>query len=101
MPAGSIVVDPTSATGFSRDGREHPCAAKDRHQLRLLVTMRDRVLEYLDAPTDAGRSELADLYATYRDLYERPLNAYDLVEVRAVKRRGARRRRRHGRRCDR
>ena len=28
--------------------------------------MRDRVLEYLDAPTDAGRSELADLYATYR-----------------------------------
>ncbi len=88
MPAGSIVIDPTSTTGFSRDGREHPCAVKNRNQLQLLVTMRDRVLEYLDAPTDAGRSELADLYATYRDIHERPLNAYDLVEVKPVKRRG-------------
>jgi N12 class adenine-specific DNA methylase len=87
LPAGSIVTDPNSATGFSRDGRDHPCAAKNRNQLRLLVTMRDRVLEYLDAPTDAGRTELADLYATYRQLYDRPLNAYDTVEVKAVKRR--------------
>ena len=86
LPAGSIVDDPTSTTGFSRDGREHPCATKHRHQLRLLVTMRDRVLEYLDTPTDAGRSELADLYAAYRDVYERPLNAYDLVEVKPVQR---------------
>ena len=87
LPAGSIVDDPTSATGFSRDGREHPCAVKHRHQLRLLVTMRDRVLEYLDDPTDAGRSELADLYATYRQRYQ-PLNAYELVEVKALRRRG-------------
>ena len=85
---GRSSIDPTSTTGFSRDGREHPCASKNRHQLRLLVTMRDRVLEYLDAPTDAGRSELADLYAAYRDVYERPLNAYDLVEVKPVRRRG-------------
>ena len=83
------MIDPTSTTGFSRDGREHPCAPKNRQQLRLLVTMRDRVLEYLDTPTDAGRSELADLYAAYRDVYERPLNAYDLVEVKPVRRRDA------------
>ena len=44
--------------------------------------MRDRVLDYLDDPTDAGRSELADLYATYRQRYQ-PLNAYELVEVKA------------------
>ncbi len=86
LPAGSIVIDEISPSGFSRDGRRHPCAAKNRNQLRLLVTMRDRVLEYLDDPTDAGRSELADLYATYRQRHRRPLNAYDLVELKAVKR---------------
>ena len=89
LPAGSIVIDATSATGFSRDGREHPCTVKGRSQLRLLVTIRDRVLEYLDTPTDAGRSELADLYSAYRAVYERPLNAYDLVEAKPVKRRNA------------
>ncbi len=83
LPAGSIVIDPTSMTGFSRDGRPHPCAVTNRNQLQLLVTLRDRVLDYLDAPTDAGRSELADLYATYRNVYN-PLNAYDLVEVKSV-----------------
>ena len=75
--------------GSPRDGREHPCTAKGRHQLGLLLTMRDRVLEYLDAPTDAGRNELADLYAAYRDLYKQPLNAYELAEARSVKRRDA------------
>ncbi|MDW3215719.1 MAG: hypothetical protein R8G01_17095 [Ilumatobacteraceae bacterium] len=87
LPAGSIVTDPSSSTGFSRDGLEHLCAAKNRNQLRLLVTMRDRALEYLDAPTDEGRIELADLYANYRDTYDQPLNAYDLVAVKPVKRR--------------
>ena len=87
MPAGSIIIDPASSTGFSRDGREHSCTAKGRHQLRLLVTMRDRVLEYLDDPTDAGRSELADLYAAYRQCYQ-PLNAYELIQVKAVRCRG-------------
>ena len=48
--------------------------------------MRDRVREYLDDPTDAGRSELADLYAMYRQRYQ-PLNADELVEVKAVRRR--------------
>lgn len=87
LPAGSIVIDQRSVTGFSRDGREHPCAAKNRDQLRLLVTMRDRVLEYLDAPTDDARNELADLYETYQDIYQRPLNAFDLVEIKAPKQR--------------
>ena len=53
LPAGSIVIFyQTSTTGFSRDGRQHPCVVKNRNQLKLLVTMRDRVLEYLDSPTD-------------------------------------------------
>ena len=85
LPAGSIVIDPSSATGFSRDGREHPCARKHRHQLRMLVAMRDRALEYLDHPTDEARAELADLYGAYRELYP-PLNAYTLVEVKDPRR---------------
>ena len=83
MPAGSIIIDPASSSGFSRDGREHPCAVKNRPQLRLLATMRDRVLEYLDAPTDEARTELGDLYDTYQHIYTQPLNAFDLIEIKA------------------
>jgi N12 class adenine-specific DNA methylase len=83
LPAGSIVLDPTSGTGFSRDGREHPCAKKHRHQLRMLVTMRGRALGYLERPSDEARTELADLYGAYRELYP-PLNSFTLVEVKTA-----------------
>jgi len=83
LPVGSIVADSDSATGFSRDGREHPCAAKNRNQLRMLVGLRDRVLDYFDGPTDEGRAELADLYGAYRALYP-PLNAFTLIETKAT-----------------
>ena len=83
LGAGAIVMDPTSGTGCSRDGREHPCAKKHRHQLRMVVTMRDRALEYLERPSDEARTELADLYGAYRELYP-PLNSFTLVEVKTA-----------------
>ncbi len=41
LPAGSIVIDPTSTTGFSTTAVSIR-APKNRQQLRLLVTMRDQ-----------------------------------------------------------
>ncbi|MGE3449386.1 MAG: hypothetical protein AB7H92_17610, partial [Microbacteriaceae bacterium] len=83
LPAGSITVDPASPTGFSRDGTPHRCAAKNAAQLAGLCGLRDAALDYLDAPSEEGRSELLGLYLAYRESYP-PLNTYTLVERRAA-----------------
>jgi N12 class adenine-specific DNA methylase len=75
LPAGSIIIDPTSPTGFSRDGAAHKVTKKGRHQLDALCELRDHVTDYLDAPSDEGRAALADLYANYRTSWP-PLNSY-------------------------
>ena len=81
LPAGSIVVDPASPTGFTRDTAPHPCAAKNAGQLAALCGMRDAALEYLDAPSEEGRSELLGLYLDYRAEHA-PLNWFQLIEAR-------------------
>lgn len=75
LPAGSIVVDPSSSTGFSRDGAEHKVAKAERAELSSLLTLRDRALEYLDHPTDDARAELRALYDAYVDEHG-PINRY-------------------------
>lgn len=77
LPAGSIVVDTASDTGFSRDSAPHKCSKKGRAELSALCQLRDLALDYLDQPSDDGRAELADLYSTYRDTYG-PLNRFEL-----------------------
>lgn len=80
LPTGSIVADPVSATGFSRDGCVHKATRANRHQLAGLCQLRDHALDYLDQPSDEGRSELADLYHAYRASYP-PLNSYQLKAI--------------------
>lgn len=78
LPAGSIVVDASSATGFSRDGVEHKVPRTQVAQLTELCAMRDAVLEYLDAPTADGRVELLDRYEAWRST-NGPLNDYSII----------------------
>ncbi len=78
LPAGSIVVDPASSTGFSVDGAEHKVPKSQRAQLGELCNMRDAVLAYLDDPSEDGRAELGELYRRWRDSHQ-PLNDYTTV----------------------
>jgi len=78
LPAGSIVVEAMSETGFSRDGVPHKVPRTQVAQLAELCGMRDSVLEYLDAPTEDGRLELGDRYQAWRST-NGPLNDYTVV----------------------
>lgn len=80
LPAGSITTDVSSPTGFSRDGAPHKVTKKGRPQLASLCELRDHALDYLAAPSDEGRSELADLYAAYTDRFA-PLNTFELRQL--------------------
>ncbi len=77
LPAGSIVVDATSATGFTRDGTPHPCTKNRRAELTALCQLRDRVLDYLAEPDEESRSELAALYDEYAHSFG-ALNRFEL-----------------------
>ena len=80
LPAGSIVVDAGSPTGFVRDGAVHRVARTNRPQVRALCELRDVVLDYLDRPSDEARDALAALYGNYRRSWP-PLGAYTLVPI--------------------
>lgn len=78
LPAGSIIADPTSATGFSRDGVAHKCPKTQGVQLAALCAMRNAALEYLDDPTEDGRLELAGMYQGWRE-HSGPLSDYQVT----------------------
>lgn len=78
LPAGSIVVDPRSETGFSRDKIPHKVARTQLGQLTELCAMRDSILEYLNTPTEDGRQELIDRYQSWRAT-NGPINDYTTI----------------------
>ena len=79
LPAGSVVIDTGSATGFCVDGVEHPCPKNQRAALAELCAMRDSVLDYLDDPSEDGRLELLGQYQAWRE-HSGPLNDYTVID---------------------